>query len=210
LNPPPAPPSAAQEIQPIVDLLDLDAEHLASTLGASPRVLEIGFGRGELLLATATEQPQRRFLGVEVSRKRVEKMGRRVVRAGLGNLRLVRAPIEPLIESVLPDASFAECWVHCPDPWPKKRHHRRRFFQTHSVSWLARVLAPGALLYASTDHVEYAHWIAQVMSGSPDFENLCAPLPWSSARPAQRAATAYETEWLADGRTIAYFSFRRK
>jgi tRNA G46 methylase TrmB len=78
------------------------------------------------------------------------------------------------------------------------------------VAWLARVLEPGALLFASTDHVEYAQWIARVMSRAVEFENLCSPEPWTSERPAQRRATAYETEWLAEGRPIAYFCYRLK
>jgi tRNA (guanine-N7-)-methyltransferase len=195
---------------PRVETEALRRDGLAAWLGPPPRVLEIGFGRGELLLASAADQPERSFLGVEVSRKRVEKMARRVVRAELPNLRLVRGRAEDVLEQALSDASFALCWLHCPDPWPKKRHHRRRFFQAGSVAQLARVLEPGARLLASTDDLEYAHWIARVMSAAPEFENLCAPEPWSLRPPAERRATAYEAEWLAEGRSLAYFHYRRR
>jgi tRNA (guanine-N7-)-methyltransferase len=202
-------PAAGASFDPVLEPEALQGGDLELRLGPAPRVLEIGFGRGELLLASASEQPGRCFLGVEVSRKRVEKMARRVVRAQVRNLRLVRARAEELLERVLPDAAFAVCWVHCPDPWPKKRHHRRRFFQPSAVAGLARVLEPGALLHVSTDHLEYARWIAEVLAAAPELENLCAPEPWTSQRPAERGATAYESEWLAEGRALVYFRYRR-
>jgi tRNA (guanine-N7-)-methyltransferase len=202
---------AVPELPPVIaDAEQLGGEGLLQAIGPAPRVLEIGFGRGELLLACAAEQPQRRFVGVERSRKRVAKMARHVLRAKLENVRLICSTIEPLLERALPDASIAECWVHCPDPWPKNRHHRRRFFQTESVAWLVRVLEPGALLLVSTDHLEYAQWIARALGAAAELENLCSPEPWAAERPAQRPPTGYETEWLAEGRSIAYFSYRRK
>ena len=195
---------------PVVEPEALQGGGVELQLGPAPRVLEIGFGRGELLLASAVEQPDRRFLGVELSRKRVEKMARRVARAEIRNLRLVCARAEELLEKVLPDAVFALCWVHCPDPWPKKRHHRRRFFQPSTVAQLARVLEPGALLHVSTDHLDYARWIAGVLGASAQLENLCAPQPWTSERPAGRRDTAYEREWLAEGRSMSYFRYRKR
>jgi tRNA (guanine-N7-)-methyltransferase len=196
---------------PRLALDELRQEGLERTVGPAPRVLEIGFGRGELLLATAAARPAQRFLGVEVSGKRVAKLARRVVLAELGNLRLLQGTAEELLfEKGLPDAAFAECWVHCPDPWPKRRHHRRRFFQPESARRLARVLEPGGVLHASTDHLEYAHWIARVLGGCSELENLCAPAPWSAERPTERGATGYEADWLAEGRSIAYFRYRRR
>ena len=171
--------------------------------------LEIGFGGAELLLALAAGDPDTVFVGVEVSRKRVAKAARRAARLGLANVRLVNAPAQYVLERVLPLASIAECWINCPDPWPKRRHAPRRLFQRPLLELLERVLRPGARLHASTDDPEYARWIHALISTSPGLENLCAPEPWSRARP-ERPATAYETEWLAEGRELVYFEYRRR
>lgn len=195
-------------LSPVVEAEFL-LERGLGVLGPGPFVLEIGFGRGELLLATAAEQPQRFFLGVEVSRKRVLKMERRVRRAGLANVGLVHCPAEYLLERVLPARSIDECWIHCPDPWPKKRHHRRRLLQPHTARLIAGILAPGATLRMSTDHPAYAEWIHEVLASTPELENRGGSDPWSAPAP-DRPRTAYEEEWIADGRSIAYFSYVRR
>ena len=192
----------------------LDTEELRergpdACIGAPPRVLEIGFGRAELLLELATGNPDSRYLGVEVSRKRVEKAARHAARRGLPNLRLVNAPAEYLLVRVLPPDCFAECWINFPDPWPKKRHFKRRLFQARFLALLARVLEPGARLHAATDHMDYAEWIADLLGASPDFENPNAPTRWTD-RPPPRRETSYEAEWRALGRPIAYFEARRR
>jgi tRNA (guanine-N7-)-methyltransferase len=193
-------------LSPRIEAEELRERGLGPWLGPGSFALEIGFGRGELLIALAREHPERTHIGVEVSRKRVEKVERRVQRAGLSNVKLVHAPAEYLLERVLPAASIAECWINCPDPWPKKRHHRRRFFQPGVVAQLARTLAPGALLHVSTDHAEYAEWIHHAMSSCAELDNLWAPERWSSAPPA-RPRTAYEEEWIAEGRSLHYFDY---
>jgi tRNA (guanine-N7-)-methyltransferase len=183
----------------------------AARCGASgaPLVLEIGFGGGERLLEQAAALPEGRFLGVERSRKRVLKAARRVARAGLANVRLVCAPAEAVLADALAPGSVAGCWICCPDPWPKRRHQRRRLFQPGLVAALARALAPGAMLHASTDDEAYARWIDLCLRGAPELENAHAPLPWSDAAPA-RPATAYEREWIAGGRRIVYFDYRKR
>ena len=179
-------------------------------VGALARVaLEIGFGGAELLLALAERDPETVFIGVEVSRKRVAKAARRAARLGLANVRLVNAPAQYVLERVLPPASIAECWINCPDPWPKRRHSHRRLFQGELLDRLTAVLAPGARLHASTDDPAYALWIHKLISAAPGLENLCAPEPWSK-QPPDRPATAYEVEWLAVGRELVYFEYRRR
>jgi tRNA (guanine-N7-)-methyltransferase len=180
---------------------------LAAVLGPPPIVLEIGFGRAELLIDLAARQPERCFLGVEVSRKRVAKAARRVERSELGNVKLVHAPAEYLLERVLPPDVIGECWINFSDPWPKKRHHKRRLFQPAFLALLARVMQPGARLHAATDHAGYAEWIAEALAVTPQLENLAAPAPWSET-PPERRVTSYEAQWLAEGRRIAYFEYR--
>ncbi len=193
----------------LLDLEPLRREGPALCLGAGPLVLEIGFGRADLLMALAPARPEARFLGVERSRKRVLKAARRVARAGLGNVRLVCSSAETLLADALPEAALAECWIHCPDPWPKRRHRGRRLFQPGLVAALERALGPGGRLFASTDDPPYARWIDEALRAAPGLSNAHAPHPWSDA-PPPRPATAYEREWLAAGRAIAYFEYRKR
>jgi tRNA (guanine-N7-)-methyltransferase len=193
---------------PIVSGEELIERGLAACLGAERVVLELGFGRGELLLDLAEQSPGSAFLGVEISRKRVEKVARRAEKRGIANVFLLHAPGEYALERVLPPGSVGECWINCPDPWPKKRHWRRRLVQAPLVALLARALAPGALLHLSTDHEGYRDWIAEVMAGQDAFVNLHAPAPFVGERPARRE-TGYEAEWRLAGRTMAYFDYRR-
>jgi len=195
---------------PLSPVVEVEAvrERGLGWLGPAPYVLEIGFGRGELLLESARRDSERTFVGLEVSRKRVVKMGRRVERAELPNVRLLHAPAEYVLERVLPDAAVSECWIHCPDPWPKKRHHRRRLLQAPIAREIVRVLAPGAALHVSTDHAGYAEWIHEVLAATPGLENRHAPARWSE-EPPERPRTAYEQEWIEDGRRIVYFAYVR-
>ena len=181
---------------------------LAASLGAERIGLELGFGRGELLMDLAEGAPERRFLGVEVSRKRVVKVARRIARRGLENCFVLHAPAQYALERLLPAGCVDECWICCPDPWPKKRHHKRRLIQPAFLEQLRRALAPGALLHVSTDDPGYADWIAEAFAKVEGLANAHAPAAFSRVRPGRRA-TAYEEEWAALGRSIAYFDRRR-
>jgi tRNA (guanine-N7-)-methyltransferase len=174
-----------------------------------PLVVEVGFGRGEFLLALAAERPERAFLGVEYSGKRVLKMARRVARSGLANLRLIQARGEDVVQDLLAPGSVETFWINFPDPWPKKRHHRRRLIQPALASALALRLVPGGLLQVATDDVDYAEWIAQVLAAEPLLENVLAPEPFAR-EVSGRKATAYELEWRAEGRPLHFFTYRRR
>jgi len=200
----PHPPALA----PVVSAETLRERGLRACLGAEQVVLELGFGRAELLLELAALHPKRVYLGVEVSRKRVLKAGRRAEKRGLGNVFMIHAPAEYVLERVLPAGSVEEVWVNCPDPWPKKRHWRRRLIQAPLVELLARALEPGAILHIATDHEGYRDWIAAVMAAQSAFHSLHAPEAFVATRP-ERRETAYEAEWRAEGRTMAYFDYRR-
>jgi len=197
------------ELTPLLGADELRERGLASSVGAPPVVLEIGFGRADLLLQLAAAYPTRSFLGVERSLKRVEKGTRRVIANRLPNVKLVHAPAEYMLERVLPVASIAECWINCPDPWPKKRHHRRRLVTGEFVRRLSRVLQADAVLHISTDHRGYAAWIHEVLSKAVGFRSLHAPAPMSHV-PPERPETAYEAEWIAEGRSIVYFDYQRE
>jgi tRNA (guanine-N(7)-)-methyltransferase len=171
-------------------------------------VVDVGFGRGELLQELASADPERAYLGIEYSGKRVLKLTRRIAKSELDNVRLVQASAESAIVELAP-GSVLGFWVNFPDPWPKKRHHRRRLFQPEFVGALALRLVPGGFLEVATDHEEYAAWILGVLSAEPRLENRAAPLAFRR-EPPPRAPTAYELEWRAQGRPAHYFSYARR
>jgi len=171
-------------------------------------VLEIGFGRGEYLRALAAAAPTVAHVGVDRSHRRVLKVARRIARTTEKNLRLVEANAAALVRDALDDASVATCWINFPDPWPKLRHQRRRLIEPRFVAVLARRLARGGELHLATDHAGYAEQIDCALSGEPLLENAFTA-PYVSEVPG-RPRTAYEEMWRAEGRTLHFFTYRRR
>ena len=174
-----------------------------------PLVVEIGFGRGEFLLELAQRAPGQAFVGVELSYKRALKMARRLARLPVANVAIVEGRAEEVLHCALEDESVACFWLNFPDPWPKKRHARRRFVQADTLALLARRLVPGGLLRIATDDPAYAEWIDALLCAAPDLENRYAPDRWRPAV-ADRPATAYELEWRALGRSFHFFEYARR
>lgn len=174
-----------------------------------PLVVELGFGRGEFLLGMAEASPERAHVGVELSFKRSVKMARRLARSPLRNVRLVQGLAQQVVEEALGDASVACFWINFPDPWPKKRHARRRLLQPELVARLVRRLVPGGSLRVATDDEPYALWIDAVLREVPELENLHAPQSFAREE-AGRAQTAYEAEWRALGRPLHFFHYARR
>jgi tRNA (guanine-N7-)-methyltransferase len=172
-------------------------------------VVDVGFGRGEFLMELAREDPTTALLGIEYSFKRVLKMARRLARSDLVNVRLIEAAAELVVGEWLLEASVACFWINFPDPWPKKRHHRRRLIQPGFVRALARRLVAGGELHVATDHVGYAEWIDEVLEGEPSLENACAPERFRR-KVNDRPSTAYELEFRAEGHSFWFFSYRRR
>jgi tRNA (guanine-N7-)-methyltransferase len=168
-------------------------------------VVEIGFGRGEFLRALAAAAPGTAHVGVDRSHRRVLKLARRIAKTEERNIRLVDARAEDLIAAVLPESRVTAFWINFPDPWPKKRHHRRRFVQPGCVALLASRLQPGGLLQVATDHIGYAEQIDAVLSGETRLENALAT-PFVEEVP-DRLCTAYEAMWRAEGRPLHFFTY---
>ena len=170
-------------------------------------VVDVGFGRGELLQALAEADRDSAWLGIEHSWKRVLKLTRRLAKTPLDHVRLACAGAEASVAALAP-GSVTGFWVNFPDPWPKARHHRRRLLQPAFARTLALRLAPGGFLEVATDHEEYAQQIAEVLAAEPLLANLAAPEPFRRTPPV-RPPTAYELEWQALGRAGHYFSYER-
>ena len=170
-------------------------------------VVDLGFGRGEFLLALAEKEPDGAFLGVEVSFKRVLKLTRRLARTPLANVRLVETTAQRAL-AALPAASVRVFWINFPDPWPKKRHRARRLLQPDFVAELARVLAPGGELHVATDDADYAEAIDAVLRAEARLGNRFAPERFRRDVEG-RPPTSFELEWRALGRELHFFTYQR-
>jgi len=174
-------------------------------------VVDVGFGRGELLAELARRAPDVPHLGIERAFKRVMKQARRLARSELRNVRLLHARAEEAVE-LLPPGSVATFWVNFPDPWPKKRHGRRRLLQPAFVRALALRLRPGGTLELATDDAPYADEIEATLAGEPLLESTL-PADEAGRRFVRempgRIPTAYELEWRAEGRPLHFWTFRR-
>jgi len=175
----------------------------------APRVLEIGFGTGEALLAHALGHPELDHLGIEVHPPGVGRLLLAVAEAGLRNLRVVRHDAVEVLEGWLPDASIAVVHVFFPDPWPKKRHHKRRLVQTGFANSVARVLEHAGVLRLATDWEPYAEHMRAVLDPHAAFENLAGENGYV-ARPASRPLTRFEKRGQRLGHAVWDLAYRRQ
>jgi tRNA (guanine-N7-)-methyltransferase len=171
--------------------------------------LEIGFGAGEHLAWQARAHPGVGLIGAEPYLTAVAQLLSRVESERLANIRL-HADDALAVLDWLPAASLARVFVLFPDPWPKKRHHKRRLIAPDAVARLARVLRPGAELRIATDIGDYARTALLALASSPAFEwRAQGPRDWR-ARAADWPPTRYEEKAVAQGRRPAYLTFTRR
>jgi tRNA (guanine-N7-)-methyltransferase len=173
----------------------------------APLVLEIGSGMGESTAAIAAAQPGSDFIAVEVHGPGVGSLLNRIETEGLTNLRVIRHDAVEVLEHMIADASLAGLHLFFPDPWPKKRHHKRRLVQPAFIALAARRLAPGGYLHVATDWPEYAEQILEVLSREPLLQNAAAGF---APRPAHRPLTKFEQRGLALGHPVRDVLFRRR
>ncbi|MGV6849949.1 MAG: tRNA (guanine(46)-N(7))-methyltransferase TrmB [Marinibacterium sp.] len=181
---------------------------LFGLFGPRPVWLEIGFGGGEHLVHQAAANPGVGIIGAEPYINGVAMLLGKVRRAGADNLAIHPGDARDLMD-VLPEASIARAFLLYPDPWPKKRHHRRRFVTQEHLQPLARVMAPGAIFRVATDIPDYVRQTLEEVPGT-GFDWLAdGPAdwrtPWDDWIP-----TRYEQKALREGRTPHYLTFRRK
>ena len=162
--------------------------HLATVFGrAAPCVIEIGFGNGDALISMAAAAADRNFLGVEVHAPGIGHCLLGIERLGLTNVRLLMHDAAELLLERLADGSLAGVHLYFPDPWHKKRHHKRRLVQARFVALLAARIRPGGYFHVATDWPEYAAHIREVLAGNPDFQSVeCVPGSPLGGRPRTR------------------------
>lgn len=173
----------------------------------APVHMEIGFGMGDQLLALAQAHPEIDFLGVEVYRPGVGRLLARAEAAGLTNLRVACEDVVELLHR-LPEAALQAVYVLFPDPWPKKRHHKRRLIQRPFTDRLRDALAPGGLLHLATDWEDYAHWMREHLDATPGLENV-HPDSGFAPRPPWRIQTKFERRGQALGHGVWDLTYRR-
>jgi tRNA (guanine-N7-)-methyltransferase len=168
---------ALRDLWPLygIEVLGKKLEFAAIFGRSAPIVLEIGFGNGDSLLAQAREHPELDFVGIEVHAPGVGHLLGAIAREGLGNLRVIREDAVTVLEQAIPAGSLERIQVFFPDPWPKKRHHKRRLIQTELVGRLAEVLRPGGTLHLATDWADYAEHMRAVLEAESRLENAAGP-----------------------------------
>jgi tRNA (guanine-N7-)-methyltransferase len=166
--------------------------------GKKAYFLEIGFGAGEHLVGRAGREPEAGFIGSEVFLNGLGAFLRQVEKGRLSNVRLFTEDARLLLET-LPDASLDGIYILFPDPWPKRRHHKRRILSHRTLDQLARLLKPGAFLQLGTDDVPYLRWMLAHMLERKDFEWLAKePSGWDA--PAGHVTTRYQKKAQTQGR----------
>jgi len=168
----------------------------------APLVLEIGSGMGETTARIAGERPDTDFIAAEVHSPGVGSLLQLIEKHQLKNIRVIRHDALEVLEHMIPDGALAGINLFFPDPWPKKRHHKRRLVQPAFAALVVRKLAPGGYLHAATDWEDYASQMAEVLAAEPGMRRA----EDSAARPA----TKFELRGLKLGHKVHDFLFRRR
>ncbi len=163
----------------------------------APTEIEIGSGKGRFLLERAAAEPGRNLLAVERAAKYHQLVCDRAAKRGLGNVRLLRTTAEDLLFRLLRPASVEAVYLLFPDPWPKKRHHKRRFVTPENIAAVARALMLGGRLLVKSDHPVYTEVIEDVLAAAPGFSRLDAIAAF-----ANLPETGFERKYHDQGRTI--------
>jgi tRNA (guanine-N7-)-methyltransferase len=194
-----------------VSALPADPLDLPGWFGRSaPVVLEIGSGMGETTAQLAAAQPEVNYLAVEVYKPGLAQLLLRAEKLGLRNLRLLRGDAILLLRDHIAPASLSEVRIFFPDPWPKKRHHKRRLVQPAAVGLIASRLLPGGVLHLATDWEHYAEQMREVCAAESELRNRYADAAggWSP-RPEWRPVTKFENRAQEEGRAVRDLIFER-
>jgi tRNA (guanine-N7-)-methyltransferase len=176
---------------------------------AAPRVLDIGFGDGEALVTSALNNPGVDYLGVEVHEPGVGHLLLLLEKTAATNVRVIVRDAAEVVPELLPDASFVAVDLFFPDPWPKKRHHKRRLVQPAFAAELARVLVPGGLLHVATDWADYARHTREVLAADTRFTPVAAD-ELRNEPLAVRPPTKFERRGMRLGHEMADLYYRAR
>ena len=173
----------------------------------APTILEIGFGMGETTEQIAIARPADNFLGVEVFNAGVGALLKRIEGSGLHNIRIIQHDAVEVLRDMIAPESLAGVHIYFPDPWPKKRHHKRRLIQPPLIALLASRMAPGSYIHCATDWEHYAMQMLEVLNGEPTLQNTCEGF---APRPDFRPLTKFENRGLRLGHGVWDLIFKKK
>ena len=157
----------------------------------APLIFEIGFGMGHSLVAMAEGEPDKDFIGVDVHQPGIANLLLEIDRRQLNNCRIFAADAHDVLKQVIPDQTLDRIQLFFPDPWPKKRHHKRRIVQSSFLELIHQKMKPGAVFHAATDWQEYADYMLTLLEADPGFKNVYKVGEFSP-RPAERPLTKFE------------------
>lgn len=175
---------------------------------SAPLVVEIGFGRGDTLLAAARAHPERDHIGIEVHPPGIGYLLARLYEGNLDNVRVLCADGREALRHRFAPAALDELWLFFPDPWPKARHHKRRLVQRDFVALAATRLRPGGQILAATDHEEYAQEMLSCFEAEPALRNVAGAGSFAAGR-GERPRTRFEERGERHGAHIREFAFER-
>ena len=195
--------SAMQSLWPQFGIEAADTElELAHLFGrTAPITLETGFGNGESLLQMAQAAPERDFLGIEVHTPGVGHLLKLMGDTGVTNIRVFNTDAVEILKQRIPAQSLDRVQLFFPDPWHKKKHHKRRIVQPEFVDLIGSRLSQGGVFHMATDWQHYAEYMVEVMQTRSDFQNLAENPPYSP-RPATRPLTKFENRGLRLGHGV--------
>ena len=191
-------------IEKPADGIDLDAAFGRR----APRHCEIGFGDGAALAVSARAHPELDFLGIEVHEPGVGRLLLAIEEYGLENVRIIMHDAVEVLAGWMPAESLDRVNIFFPDPWPKKRHHKRRLIQAPFLAKLHRVMRPGAVLHMATDWEHYAEQMLEVTDAFPGFDNTAGDGRYSP-RPSERPETRFEKRGLRLGHGVRDLLYRK-
>ncbi|HWR84041.1 MAG TPA: hypothetical protein VN285_12140 [Candidatus Deferrimicrobium sp.] len=171
-------------------------------------VLEVGPGRGDLLLSLAAASAQTQFVAIELGKKRFDKLIPRIEKRGLTNIVLIQGDVRVVLPKYLAGHAFEKIYILFPDPWPKKRHSPKRLLTAEFLQLIAAFLKPAGDLIIATDVTFYALWVVQNAETVPQLCSVGTPFVDSSVL-SDYEPTFFEAKWRGLGRDIHYLWFRR-
>lgn len=183
-------------------LLDLDAAFGRS----APKILEIGFGMGAATAEIAAAHPENDYLGIEVHTPGVGALMRLLDAGNIANTRIIQHDAVEVLNHMIAPGALDGVHIYFPDPWPKKRHHKRRLIQPPLVALLVSRLKPGGYIHLATDWQEYAEWMLEVLRGEPQLKNTAADY---APKPEYRPETKFERRGINLGHGVWDLVFRR-
>ena len=174
---------------------------------ASLKILEIGFGMGETTAKIAQSMPNADFLGVEVHTPGVGGLLKLIGELSLSNVRIVQHDVVDVLNDMLEDGALDGIHIFFPDPWHKKRHHKRRLIQAEFVKLLCAKLKSGGYLHVATDWQDYAEWVLDILKVEPLLENIASDY---APKPEYRPLTKFENRGIKLGHGVWDLIFTRK